>query len=402
MSCVEGTEGKKFRPVWTWSIVICLSVAGLSSGLLSGQREAVPALDGRSLPPPALHWTAIVEQDDEAGGPSVVAQEPQAQEADQPRRRRSMRGRWPRGNPPHKNHLDVKAAYREVAASAAPTVAHVLVDGQLIALATLIEADGHMVTKASLLEGGEIVCRFADGQELPATRLAVNEQYDLALLKVETNDRPSPRWRADLAPLGTLVAAVAPEGDPIGIGVVSTEPRRIGGPTRVVRRRAWLGVSLGADQAGTGVSDVLEGSAAAQCGLAPGDRIKRIDSEDMQSMEQIIELIGSRRPGDTIALLVLRGNEELSLSATLGEPPVETAPQDMWGGGPFSERRTGFPRVIAHDVVILPNQCGGPLIDMDGTVIGVNIARALRVATYAIPADTLQQLVREMRPSSTP
>lgn len=402
MSRAEDNTSKQILPLWTWTIFICLCAVGSSSWLMRGEREVSLAAHARPAPMPALHWTAIGEQEGTANVPSPVVEEPQLQEPDQPRRRRSMRGRWPRGNPPHKNHLDVKAAYRDVAQTVTPTVAHVLIDGQQVALATLVAADGHLVTKASLLEGDEIVCRFADGQDVPATRLAVNEEYDLALLKVDASDRLTPRWREDLAPLGTLVAAIAPEGDPIGIGVVSTEPRRVGGSTRVTRRRAWLGVSLGAGQGGTGVSGVLEGSAAAECGLAPGDRIRRIDTEDMQSMEQIIELIGSRRPGDTIVLLIQRGDDELSLSATLGEPPVETAPQDMWGGGPFSERRTGFPRVIAHDAVILPNQCGGPLMDMDGNIIGVNIARALRVATYAIPADTLQQLVREMRSASTP
>jgi len=40
-----------------------------------------------------------------------------------------------------------------------------------------------------------------------------------------------------------------------------------------------------------------------------------------------------------------------------------------------------------------PDQCGGPLIDLDGGVVGINIARAGRVATYAIPAAEMRQIV---------
>ena len=72
-------------------------------------------------------------------------------------------------------------------------------------------------------------------------------------------------------------------------------------------------------------------------------------------------------------------------------------PEDEWGGGPFSVRREGFPSVLPHDVAVLPNQCGGPLIDTDGKAVGINIARALRVTTYAIPADIVQQVVAPLK-----
>ncbi len=37
------------------------------------------------------------------------------------------------------------------------------------------------------------------------------------------------------------------------------------------------------------------------------------------------------------------------------------------------------------------------LIDTDGKVVGINIARALRVTTYAIPADVVQQFVAPLK-----
>jgi S1-C subfamily serine protease len=62
--------------------------------------------------------------------------------------------------------------------------------------------------------------------------------------------------------------------------------------------------------------------------------------------------------------------------------------------GPISARATGFNRVFMHDSVIIPNQCGGPLVNLDGRAVGINIARAGRVSTYALPADTVQSVVK--------
>jgi serine protease Do len=41
-------------------------------------------------------------------------------------------------------------------------------------------------------------------------------------------------------------------------------------------------------------------------------------------------------------------------------------------------------------------QCGGPVVDLDGRAIGLNIARADRTASYAIPSATVRKLVAEL------
>ena len=69
------------------------------------------------------------------------------------------------------------------------------------------------------------------------------------------------------------------------------------------------------------------------------------------------------------------------------EPGGGPAGAGPLGGGPFSDRRWGFSKVIPHDLGIAPTECGGPLVDLDGHCVGVNIARALRVASYALPGE---------------
>jgi len=60
---------------------------------------------------------------------------------------------------------------------------------------------------------------------------------------------------------------------------------------------------------------------------------------------------------------------------------------------PVSLRRHGFPAVFAHDGRLSPSQCGGPVVNLAGEVIGLNIARADNTRTLAIPAGVLKELV---------
>ena len=70
-------------------------------------------------------------------------------------------------------------------------------------------------------------------------------------------------------------------------------------------------------------------------------------------------------------------------------------------GGPLRARRAGFSSAIQHDTVLSPRDCGGPVVDLDGRVVALNIARAGRVDSYAIPASVVERLVKS-QPAPTP
>lgn len=46
--------------------------------------------------------------------------------------------------------------------------------------------------------------------------------------------------------------------------------------------------------------------------------------------------------------------------------------------------------------MIHPNECGGPLVNTDGKIVGINIARALRVTTYAVPTDVVLEVSKKL------
>ena len=94
-------------------------------------------------------------------------------------------------------------------------------------------------------------------------------------------------------------------------------------------------------------------------------------------------------------------------SATLGKRPQLGGGFDRGDfqnkmGSTLSEKRAGFPIILQHDTVLKSSDCGGPLVDLDGKVVGINIARAGRTETYAIPAEALQPIIAELKSGKFP
>ena len=107
------------------------------------------------------------------------------------------------------------------------------------------------------------------------------------------------------------------------------------------RPLAWLGAygleSMGrdvasflklSDRSGAVVSEVLEDSPAEKAGMKDGDVIVAIDGQplprfrpDRVVTDYVEREVERRRPGDLMALTVLRGTERVELKATLGDEP---------------------------------------------------------------------------------
>ncbi len=65
--------------------------------------------------------------------------------------------------------------------------------------------------------------------------------------------------------------------------------------------------------------------------------------------------------------------------------------------GPLSRRRADFPAVLQHDSVLRPEDCGGVIVDLSGKAVGLNIARAGRIETLALPATILLPLLDDLK-----
>lgn len=75
--------------------------------------------------------------------------------------------------------------------------------------------------------------------------------------------------------------------------------------------------------------------------------------------------------------------------------PEQSLPYRSYHDAPSSSFRCDdFPIAFEHDMPLLPDQCGGPIFDLSGNVIGITIARSGPQGCIAIPASVIQPIVR--------
>jgi len=87
----------------------------------------------------------------------------------------------------------------------------------------------------------------------------------------------------------------------------------------------YLGVALGdatGGQDGSVAQEVTPGSPAARAGLQPGDVVVSIDGKAVQDRSELVAAIRGHKPGDKVSLVVVRGGNETTITATLTQRPA--------------------------------------------------------------------------------
>ena len=310
--------------------------------------------------------------------------------------KRLAKGEAWEGGASGRDDSQIAAALGPVVENTVPSVVRVSCSGRDVALGTVAGADGWILTKASEL-ADNIVCHTSDGRELEAVAARVNQEYDLAMLKVEATGMPTVRWSdsPEMA-VGQWVASPSFDGQsPLVMGIIGV-PRR-----RIPHASGVLGVTLAEADDGGRIIKTLAQSAAQRAGLRIDDVITHVDQEATPGRSGVLAAIKSHRPNDVIRLTVKRADKSIDVTARLSiiETPA-TKKRDMQNRSEIgvSKRRYDFPMVLQHDTVLRPNDCGGPLVDSSGRVIGLNIARGGRAETYAIPSDVLLTLLDGLMP----
>ena len=59
--------------------------------------------------------------------------------------------------------------------------------------------------------------------------------------------------------------------------------------------------------------------------LLGGDVITKIDGKTVKSMEDVIGVVDSKKPGDEVTVTLLRGKQERTVKVTLGNRPTDTS-----------------------------------------------------------------------------
>lgn len=345
-------------------------------------------------------------------------------------------------NSPH-----LRSVFRPVVAEVRKATVELRSGGRRVGLGGIVGPDGWVVTKASLVVGA-VTCRLQDGRELDARLIGVDPKLDLAMLKIDVKAAPTlelspaiektggperltsvnatPSEAPELPPeasaaeaiserveaiataefpeprAGDWLATVGLGRDPIAIGVMSVAARTTD------KRPGFLGVTMATDARGrlephpdgVPVREVHRGGAAARAGMRPGDVIASVDGKPTATAKELKEAISLHSPGDRVRVEVVRLDERLRLLAVLqGWAPNLAERRAFYQnslGGDLSERRFGFDSVLQHDTVLKPRDCGGPVVDLDGRVVGFNIARAGRTESYALPVEVVHDRLYEL------
>jgi serine protease Do len=293
------------------------------------------------------------------------------------------------------------AAFKNVVANPSQSTVRVHCNDKEAALGTVLSADGWIITKASELKG-KIRCTLKDGRSFPAKVVGVEDRHDLAMLKIEAKDLRPIEWReSKSAEVGNWLASPGIQGEPVCIGVVSVATRRPGPGQLPMSAKAekagFLGVILTDAEGAAKVVDIGKDTPASKAGLQVGDLLLKVGGHKVTSRGSIAETLQRFSPGKTVVLEIRRGDEVRELKATLGKRKLDRADLQNRMGSPLSDRRDGFPTILQNDQVIKPSDCGGPLVDLDGKAVGINIARAGRVESYAIPTEAVLALVDDLK-----
>ena len=297
-----------------------------------------------------------------------------------------------------RNNQSTLRAFRESIGDKWKSTVQVLVLNRQVALGAIVSPDGWIVSKSSEIPEQSIEVRLYDNSKAEGIVKSRRSDLDLALIKIDRSNLQSIQWSTS-APLrvGGWLASTDYRTAPISIGVVSV-------PSRNIRReKPVLGVELGFAPNGEAlIEKVIGGSGADRAGLQTGDLITTIDGESLKSQPEVLARLKALAAGQQVSLDILRDGKKVPVTARMMDlNNTLLDPTEMEVNGDISSRSTGFQNIMQHDSVLAPHQCGGPLVDVYGNVVGLNIARAGRVSSYAIPASIARTAVADMIASVT-
>ena len=277
-----------------------------------------------------------------------------------------------------------------VTSKAARSVVSVEVEGKPAALGTVVSNEGHILTKnVETLEGN--VSRKGQNGKISLKLIKRFPKRDLALYQGSPDGLEPVKWVGKKkSPVGTLLTAPDPDGAPLGIGLVSVLPRALG-------EIGFLGIQAGEGEDGVAIVRIVNGSPAEDAGLEADDIITHVDGLALKDPFAFGSKIRTYRAGDKVEFTYQRGGEVDKVKVKLASRPQEQSSDRFRRmnemSGPLSERLSGFPLALQHDMPISPAVCGGPLLDLQGRCLGVNVSRAGRVKTLAIPASDIRKLL---------
>lgn len=297
-----------------------------------------------------------------------------------------------------------------ITAQAQRSMVRVLAGSRPLAYGTVVDGRGLVVTKGSLLPAREedgasdLLVQGAGRARYPAQVVARDLDADVALLRVALP--PGERlhavtWGEEEVSPGTVLVTPRFHPHAPALGFAAIELRQNG---RDSTSTPYMGVTVANPtpaeleragvKEGVRVEDVARGMPAERAGIEPGDILLALNGQPLRGRDDLRRRLNRHRIGERVVVDVWREGHTHAVEVVLA-PRLDQDGRLRRGNTTtaISLLSSGLGPVLAHDSITEPDQMGGPLVDLDGRVVGMNIARYDRTATHAIPASRMRQIV---------
>ena len=219
-----------------------------------------------------------------------------------------------------RNGPKILELFREVVAKPSESTVRILVDGKEVALGTIVDADGWIITKWSEIKASpnKISVKLKDHKihkaEVRGVKDDWNAAYDIAMLKVDAKGLPAIQWgKSSEATAGKWVASAGLLANPVGVGVVSVAARALKpGDQPPDVDAGFLGVGLAAGSGGAKITALIKDGPAgkARPPLKINDVIYEAGGRKTIDHEALIQTVGRLKVNEEVLLKVRRGEEE--------------------------------------------------------------------------------------------
>lgn len=292
----------------------------------------------------------------------------------------------------------LNATLKTKLAAAAQSTVRVWSGKKRLAYGTVIGDGRQVLTKWSEVANAasSLVVDGPNREAHDAKITGVYEEEDLAILEINGEALRPIRWSNEKPALGAFLVAPQPDGRSAAFGVVSVLERNLRETDL-----AFLGIVSDLEHKGQGVkvSEAQPNTGAAAAGLKEGDIVLMVKERPISGLMELKSALTGTKPGETVPLRVRTNGGEKTISVTLSKRPElpkiynPRLEQMERMGGKISRVRDSFTQVLQSDMRPSPDQIGGPVVDLEGRVIGITVARADRTRSFIMPSAAVVKML---------
>lgn len=242
-----------------------------------------------------------------------------------------------------------------------------------------------MIGKSSLLSDS---LTLVGDQKSKVEVVSRDLQNDLVLLRTVTKLKGGFKiepGKFKPASIGTFVTSLFHDG--------KYESSVIGGTDIALPKSTsipYLGIAVLFKSKPATVSVIKPGSPAAVAGIKVGDSILSINGIALHQASDFTPTLAKFWAGEQVQVVWTSAGKQHQQKIPLIDRPFVPSghPVDRFAGG-SSARHDGFDSVFVHDAIILPAQCGTPIVDSNGNLIGITIARYSRAVSLGLSTSAI-------------